>query len=184
MGSEMCIRDSGGDAQARAAAGRAAAAAQRLSLLRRLFNNYVGLYCSYMYELVASLSKSELENLFCGVVADAARAVAHLRAPLHRRAFTRTPYISRQHVETIPGVHTDLRADAPREDIVEAAALMRLCVEQRSQANGPDHPSTKSARHLEELVLHALERSERPAKRARRTPVSYTHLTLPTTPYV
>ena len=44
-----------------------------------------------------------------------------------------------------------------------------LCVEQRSQANGPDHPSTKSARHLEELVLHALERSERPAKRARRT---------------
>jgi len=60
-------------------------------------------------------------------------------------------------------------ADAPREDIVEAAALMRLCVEQRSQANGPDHPSTKSARHLEELVLHALERSERPAKRARRT---------------
>ncbi len=62
-----------------------------------------------MYELVASLSKSELENLFCGVVADAARAVAHLRAPLHRRAFTRTPYISRQHVETIPGVHTDLR---------------------------------------------------------------------------
>ena len=46
---------------------------------------------------------------------------------------------------------------------------MRLCVEQRSQANGPDHPSTKSARHLEELVLHALERSERPAKRARRT---------------
>ena len=59
-----------------------------------------------MYELVASLSKSELENLFCGVVAD---AVAHLRAPLHRRAFTRTPYISRQHVETIPGVHTDLR---------------------------------------------------------------------------
>ena len=60
-------------------------------------------------------------------------------------------------------------ADAPHEDIVEAAALMRLCVEQRSQANGPDHPSTKSARHLEELVLHALERSERPAKRARRT---------------
>ena len=63
----------------------------------------------------------------------------------------------------------DEEADAPREDIVEAAALMRLCVEQRSQANGPDHPSTKSARHLEELVLHALERSERPAKRARRT---------------
>ncbi len=46
---------------------------------------------------------------------------------------------------------------------------MRLCVEQRSQANGPDHPSTKSARHLEERVLEALERSERPAKRARRT---------------
>ena len=60
-------------------------------------------------------------------------------------------------------------ADAPHEDIVEAAALMRLCVEQRSQANGPDHPSTKSARHLEERVLEALERSERPAKRARRT---------------
>ena len=46
---------------------------------------------------------------------------------------------------------------------------MRLCVEQRSQANGPDHPSTRSARHLEERVLDALERSERPAKRARRT---------------
>ena len=59
-------------------------------------------------------------------------------------------------------------ADAPREDIVEAAALMRLCVEQRSQANGPDHPSTNSFRQFEERVLHALE-SERPAKRARRT---------------
>ena len=59
--------------------------------------------------------------------------------------------------------------DVPREDIVEAAALARPCVEYRSQANGPDHPSTKSARHLEERVLEALERSERPAKRARRT---------------
>ena len=66
-----------------------------------------------MYELVASLSKSELENLFCGVVAD---AVAHLRAPLHRRAFTRTPYISRQHVETIPGLILRLRDVDTRED--------------------------------------------------------------------
>ena len=57
-------------------------------------------------------------------------------------------------------------ADAPREDILEAAALMRLCVEQRSQANGPDHPSTRNVRHFEERVLDALE-SERPAKRAR-----------------
>ena len=57
-------------------------------------------------------------------------------------------------------------ADAPHEDIVEAAALMRLCVEQRSQANGPDHPSTRNVRQFEERVLGALE-SERPAKRAR-----------------
>ena len=46
---------------------------------------------------------------------------------------------------------------------------MRLCVEQRSQANGPDHPDTKNARQLEGRVLRALEQSERPAKRARRT---------------
>ena len=59
-------------------------------------------------------------------------------------------------------------AAAVREDIVEAAALARLCVEYRSQANGPDHPSTNSVRQFEERVLHALE-SERPAKRARRT---------------
>jgi hypothetical protein len=52
---------------------------------------------------------------------------------------------------------------------VEAAALVRLCVEQRSQANGPDHPDTKNARQLEGRVLRALEQSERPAKRARRT---------------
>ena len=115
--------------------------------------------------LSLSLSKSELENLFCGVVADAARAVAHLRAPLHRRAFTRTPYISRQHVETIPEctliLGTCLFADAARR-LANADARTSPCHRSPTPLAIP--------RGGEEEALRTHARPSIPQRRARRRP--------------